>query len=796
MFGNTKTVMATMLATTLMILNPVLAIADTDFHPTVRDTSMTAPVTTETVINTDGFERVYETASLLFYYDFIHDIIMIIDERGPVPYAWTTGANIPLPDDVRNAVADLSPTEIIEQGFFIENRMNAIFINQANSLLQVELFDDNLTPTVFASSDPNILTSFTPITGEPGCFKFTMNITTADLKIAMRVSFTETGIKFSILYDDIIGEGKNRLGAIIIAQYLGALGGERLYFNEESGAFDYAVRTENRPAYSFVPDGPGALIRFNHHPVSLSPFIGSVFGEDVAQAEFFEADEIDRLQQANVLMPVFGVVHGELYNGFFANVTSGAQYAQIVHLPNGNQVYYDRIFPRFIFNQRYFQVFNQRGEGFFSLFPQPNHFDIAVQYTFLAGDGSNGQHRADWTGMAHVYREFLMVEKGLELSPTSNNTSNDIPLRIDFLMAESQRRPFGRSNVVMTTPADVNEILNTLTATGIENINVGLLGFANGGLTTASVSNPRFVRGIGTERAFRNLIQENAERNIDISFANDFVTINQHRAAMNTATRHISGQFVTTTLAVATNAPVNQTFLARTEESINWLERFVNRHDFTNSISIAGLGNTLYSQHTRNETTISRGDNLQRIVNSFANLSQQTELNLYAPHVYAWPYTSRFLTTPMFPFQYVIQTDTVPFLPMVLNGTMELYAPYVNFSFFSDQDVLRMIDYNVYPLFLFTKQPSYLLLTTNSANLFSTEFDQFHEILIDVYNRINQVLSQVQGATWTHRTVVQNGVIVNHYDNDLMVVINYTNMVINFAGNLVEPLSARVLEVN
>ena len=69
-----------------------------------------------------------------------------------------------------------------------------------------------------------------------------------------------------------------------------------------------------------------------------------------------------------------------------------------------------------------------------------------------------------------------------------------------------------------------------------------------------------------------------------------------------------------------------------------------------------------------------------------------TKTNLVNPNKYLWKYTDRYLQSPVGTSQYVYETDTVPFLQMVLNGTMEVYAPYANFSFYAQTDMLRMID--------------------------------------------------------------------------------------------------------
>jgi hypothetical protein len=146
--------------------------------------------------------------------------------------------------------------------------------------------------------------------------------------------------------------------------------------------------------------------------------------------------------------------------------------------------------------------------------------------------------------------------------------------------------------------------------------------------------------------------------------------------------------------------------------------------------------------------------------------------------------------------QFIFETDSVPFLQMVLNQTMEVYAPYSNFSFYTQPDILKMIDYNLSPSFILSKQPSHYLSSTPSAELYSTEFAQYEDLIKNVYGQVNGILCQVIGYDWTGRKVLESGVVLNTYDNGSdkkEIVINYTDEEKLYNNISIAPLSASVI---
>ncbi len=125
-----------------------------------------------------------------------------------------------------------------------------------------------------------------------------------------------------------------------------------------------------------------------------------------------------------------------------------------------------------------------------------------------------------------------------------------------------------------------------------------------------------------------------------------------------------------------------------------------------------------------------------------------------------------------------------------------MYAPYSNFSFYAQSDILKMIDYNMSPSFILSKEPSWYLADTVSSDLYSTEFAQYEELIQRIYGSVNEVLSQTAGYAWTDRTVLADGVIRNTYQKgqDVMyVLINYTDNSYSWQGHDVSGLSAVVI---
>jgi len=265
------------------------------------------------------------------------------------------------------------------------------------------------------------------------------------------------------------------------------------------------------------------------------------------------------------------------------------------------------------------------------------------------------------------------------------------------------------------------------------------------------------------------------------------------------AVKHVNSWYVIQdrSIVLPHNVVVSEFGYAIPQRAAEWLQEQTERYDgLTQSMTIEGISHVLTS-HWDDREGVSVTDAIALYQQAVEEASEKGKINMDAPNQYLWQYVDRYLDTPVGHSQYVYETDSVPFLEMVLHGTMETYAPYANFSFYTQADILKMIDYNLSPSFILSEAPSYELAATSSSYLYSTEYDLYQDVIPEIYGQINEVLSQVQGYRWTGRQVLQEGVILNVYEKDQdvrKVLINYTEEVYSGTEGTVAPESAMVLK--
>lgn len=767
---------------------------------TSRDTKLPPDKVTYEIVNVDEFEKIHETDTLIYYFREDRDVIAIKDKRSG--YLWKTGLDIPFGADINQQVMDAETKEKAEElAIPIEEGMNSTYTAISNSILTLEYSEEGTIKNISSAAKDMVESKLVTLNENPATRRLDVDFQNIEVEVKVYITFDEDSIHYEIKNEDITGKGVGTIVALNITPFLGASGGKTKYYNPATEMYDIIEDKYMIPGYIFVPDGSGSLIRFQDNNASFSMYYGDVYGEDPTQNTYYGETLTDAVPLKDPVMPVFGVAHGNGQGAFVAYAESGAEYMQITVRPEENMTAYSYVYPRFVYNVNYFQVYNKKGDGYFTLMKQPNQMDIKMTYTFLAGDGSDGTPAADYTGMAMVYRRHLM-EQGI-LTEKSSATNADIPIRLDFIMSDSKKGIVGTDEVVATTANDVRGILNTvMQKTGITNINSGLYGWQQGGETIAAPDSANYYRKIGSKKDFKELITDFSDQGIDVSYARDYTIINKEMMSYHkNAARHVNSWYLILNkmFVLPFNTPVYLFGYATPEKSTQWFNTQLKRAaSYSDSMTVGGMSNVLLSNYSTSgvETTVSEAIALYQ--KTFEEAKKQVKLNFETPNMYLWKYTDRFLQSPVGSSQYVFETDAVPFLQMVLNGTMEVYAPYSNFSFYTQSDILRMIDYNLSPSFILSKQPSHLLASTPSADLYTTEYDQYEKLIQEVYTKVNEALSQVIGYRWTGRTVLEEGVIKNTYQKDSKqkeIIINYTDNSVTYQQTTVAPLSASVISL-
>ncbi|MDX9690922.1 MAG: DUF5696 domain-containing protein [Acholeplasmataceae bacterium] len=775
-----------------------------------KDTKMPPASMSYAVERPNEMEPIYEAGDLEFFYNESIDVFTIFDKRNN--YTWTTGLSMPFNtqiDDQCDAILDVDPRPSDEEILAVcvpkQTNLSAPFEAFAKSFLTVEYFDNSFGIIRAASTSFVTIQQATTSTlfvddNDPSHFRLDVDYNIVgnfpvSFSISVHIYFSESGMRVEVKHDEITGPNIDRIAAIVIAPYLGATGGRVVEFNLETDRYkplSQAIDNPLAPGYIMVPDGSGALIRFDEYATTLSAYRGQVYGNDANQRQYFENVESSFVPLKQPVMPIYGVAHGNQQAAFIAYATKGESFMEIVATPKstGTGVKYFNAHSRFVKNSVFWQIFNRSGQGYFTVNDELFDYDIELNFDFLAGGGPTAEYPADYVGMAKKYRDILHEKDQLNVN---TKAYDHMPMRVDFIMSDAMNSLVGYRDVVTTNIHQVEDILTELQNEGVHSINSGLYGYQQGGISLGDKHSPNWSNSIGSAKEFERTFKRLSELGIDASLAMDYARINDEQMSLtNRASKHLNGWY-SRLILMNDNGPVDVIFYAKPAKVVEWMVKnfFTTYHLDALSYTYEGVSDLLYSDYSNGE--LGKEDVMDRYASTLSRISDFTDINAVNPNQYLWHVVDRYLQAPMYNSQHLIETDTVPFLQLVLSGSMEVYATYANFSFYTQNDILRMIDYNTFPSFVLTNDPSFELISTNSSNFYSTEYTLYADLILDMYTYMNDAFKYVMGSEWTNRTVLAPGVILNTYENGVSLLINYTDDAYVYAGQTVDSVDYLVL---
>src|SRR5690606_37930046 len=258
-------------------------------------------------------------------------------------------------------------------------------------------------------------------------FRARMTMPLSGIKFDMYVYLDAIGLHVEVPFDSIQDNNNFILSTMTLYRYFG--------FTKQ----DYT------PGYVFIPDGIGALIRYDS--TNTNPYVKKFYGPDFALNE--------NNPEESLTASVFGLVQGVNQNALMVVVESGAGNATFSYVPANNiQTNFNRAQVAFEFRNVYTQRLNQSGTSTVDrVQAEKNPFDIHLVYQFLEGEDAN------YVGFANKYREYL-IQKGFSFNQLPGTSK--IPVYLDVLAAENKPVWYGRETFAMTTTNQLKQIINEL----------------------------------------------------------------------------------------------------------------------------------------------------------------------------------------------------------------------------------------------------------------------------------------------------------------------------------------------
>lgn len=161
---------------------------------------------------------------------------------------------------------------------------------------------------------------------------------------------------------------------------------------------------------------------------------------------------------------------------------------------------------------------------------------------------------------------------------------------------------------------------------------------------------------------------------------------------------------------------------------------------------------------------------------------------------YMWANTSAVYDIPSGSSDYMVFTDTVPFMQMALKGYIDYYGTRSNFHADRQKDMLHAIEYGEFPSWMVTWEDSIKLLNTASTWLYTSAYSIWKEEIIEEYQTLNAALTPVRNACMINHEMVMDEVAAVTYDNGVKIFVNYSSDPVTVEGTLVDALGYAIVD--
>jgi hypothetical protein len=546
---------------------------------------------------------------------------------------------------------------------------------------------------------------------------------------------------------------------------------------------NFGAAFEEEQGYVFVPDGSGALIKYNKNIVSKDNLYIPLYGNDKSM-DIREKKDFSK----QAVMPIFGMKTGN--QGFLAIIEDSDAFASINASRSGYLNSFNTAFSSYnLTSKGYIRLGDGNLQTQVSAY-QKKMYDgeIKVRYLLLTGDNS------DFSGMANAYRNYLTSRNGLkQLIPKEN-----IPFILETVGSIVKTKYFlGFSyvgNYPLTTFEQNRSLLDKLLLSGVGNIKLRLTGWFNGGLDQDLATRISPISQLGGNKEFKELINSCKLNGIELYPDVKFQTANNRKgfSIYNSAAKVIDQRFskdykytCDTNLAMDYINPLvrGYQYVVSPRAIGSVVDKFLNKFKGynLNTLSLSDFGEKLNSDYSE-ENTIDRQKSLQIIRKELVKTSKSVQkVMITGGNAYAMPFSDIVVNAPMDYSGFNITDESIPFFQMVYHGLIEYCGDPLNFSSSYKKDILKAVENGGAIYYKWGYEDSTKTKYTSDDNLYSIYYGSKYDDAVNVYKKANNVLKGLQDVSISGYEKKDNVSFVS-YENGDKIVVNYNKEPVTVYG--------------
>ena len=413
----------------------------------------------------------------------------------------------------------------------------------------------------------------------------------------------------------------------------------------------------------------------------------------------------------------------------------------------------------------------------------------------------------DYTDMAEAIRGYLEDTEVLKRLDAESDTSEDVALYLEnFGTIKTNEKILGfptKLHTPLTTFDQTKDMIAELKERGVNNLNVRLTGWYNGGMEHTAPSSLSVPGKIGGMKGLRELAAFAAEngvglypdldytyveffKNFDgLSIKDDTVKTLDGRGAVHRIYNALYQGFEADDKAVISPGSVSELYekISKKYEKIG-----------ATGISVASVGYDLNSDHNK-EFVLNR-DESQELIEDFLKTLKEKNENVMVDggNAYSLKYADHILSLPLESSMNINTSQSVPFMGMVLHGYVEFAGTPINLDGDFDYSVLRAMENGANLYFVVSKENVQELKSfPEFSKYYAISYDNWVDDIEKTYEKFNAAMKKVKYSLIDEHEYIGTRLVRVKYDNGTEFILNYnTHEVTTDDGTTVEAMSFAV----
>ena len=558
------------------------------------------------------------------------------------------------------------------------------------------------------------------------------------ITVPLYVTITEDCFRVYVPADEIEETTADKLLDMEIAPLLGATG------TKDEG-------------YILIPDGSGALIRFNNGKTKAGSYKAQVYGSDKTFAA-----TVDNNTMLRAALPVLGMDCGDY--GLMAVATQGDAHAYVNAAVSGVTNSYNTM--NFSFSVRAKGEYTIGEENYNARTVNLYQQDKSTLGRYEVSYYPLPEGACDWMSMADAYGNLLLGDRTAE-------AESRVSLRFEGMIYKD--KPFlgiPVSTAIALTPYDsAAEILQVLADVGIpavaeyQNWNNNTARNRRGGVKASGT--------LGGSKAFSALLEKAERLDAPVYFTTNALSFSSENALIarftDAATKLSSFPVELHTFSISTHKEdetIARDYVIRADKAADKAADLLAAYGKLGAkASLGDAANLLYSDYT------SKTGNRSALKAAVTELLDGAGATLMSwPNAYALPYAAYVTDVPMHASNLSLADEAVPFYARVLQGRVGFSGAAVNLADEPRTAFLYALESGGDLAFTLAAENTDELRFSDDSALYAIRFEDWKETIIAMQTELNAVRSglgslisrEAAGKTVTLRH--DGGVLVLNYD--------------------------------